>query len=863
MWKRVCCFLSPSLAQCCLVIHGLAHFHVLLPLCNAYANHHVDHLLSYFLGANEGTNDGIPESDIAVEQNANIQEHARAEPASIRPSSQPNSTANINSIAGSGGALMTQNYSLESFVHARARQSSEGLTSSASASSSVGLPPTPSVHFYDGHHHRQGGGAQPAAAMAAMPAHSAGYNSFVHPAAQQQQQHRRMSSSNSLQNNHRSGSAGSMPKIPSRASTTSTGSSSSSSLTSMAAALALGGPNQVMYMQQKLQSRDQVAGVQYQLNNTSPITPVNMMGSPSGHEMMMLPPPPRFPNGAAGGQAAMMHQQNAGMHHQNMGAGRQQHIVHQNQQQQPHQQPQQQPMVAGPQHSQNMYQLNTNASTAAQMQQPNFLPQMNPPAAAPAAHQAVQHTNYLGFPDPNSVAGTVLAQPQHQYRPQQQLQAQHQPQPQPVLSQQQIPHQQVIMAQAQQQQYHQQPQQQPQQIQIGLNGQTIPITAVPGADGSVYYQIDPSVVPTAGLRYFTKAINEVSKADEQKDIDPEVLAKKRQERLARNRESARQSRRRKKEHLSNMAAKVQKLQKKLEEEVRNKIRTMEGGLIRQRSIMLGNWEAERDEQNGSKEDQLQFGSVRESRNQLAVIIRKTGVNCPVRRAIAAHQYNFLRQALLSTHNHYSVWMMRQPSSFFTEAYRRHNIETTVASGGGGKGGVPGASKTISSRPNSKQMGEEIYEEERKAGKATVTCQPHEELKTWPLYCHEIVMTMEQEDRIVNQAHGQAKAIPDLERKLRKIKTATDATRHMQNAMLCHTQLASRRNETLLLDVLTPAQTALFLDWFGKNKDRCKRLTEQRRKLQASASAAGSEGGSSGEDTMSFVCRQLEEMRLQK
>merc|ERR1719217_2037192 len=55
----------------------------------------------------------------------------------------------------------------------------------------------------------------------------------------------------------------------------------------------------------------------------------------------------------------------------------------------------------------------------------------------------------------------------------------------------------------------QQHQIQPQQIQIGINGgQTIPITAVAAADGTIQYKIDPSAVPCAGLKNFTKAINQ-------------------------------------------------------------------------------------------------------------------------------------------------------------------------------------------------------------------------------------------------------------------------------------------------------------------------------------------------------------------
>ena len=129
-----------------------------------------------------------------------------------------------------------------------------------------------------------------------------------------------------------------------------------------------------------------------------------------------------------------------------------------------------------------------------------------PPGAAIQSiqHQMHQkHQHMGGFPDPNSVTSAVLAQQQ-----QQQQQQPHQMQPQ------------------------QQPQQQ--QIQIGLhNGQTIPLTAIPTPNGSVYYQIDPSAtIPaasnSASLRYFTKAINEVSKSEEHKEaVDPKVLAEKR------------------------------------------------------------------------------------------------------------------------------------------------------------------------------------------------------------------------------------------------------------------------------------------------------------------------------------------------
>ena len=626
-----------------------------------------DHLLSYFLGANEGANgnafDTIPESAVVDRNPIDIETTVPT-----RPASQPTTS------------------SMPRHVQFMSRDSSGGYSSSSTMQ-----PPTPAVQFYDGHHSHHHHHPAPNQGIAApMPAHSVEYNSFIHPSQQVHRGHssnsslqERSSSAASLQQNRSSSqgsirSQGSIQNVPSRtlSTTSSAGSNSSQSLTpltSMAAAMALGGPNQVMYMQQrmqqKMQSRAQAqyAGVQM-TNSSSPITPTYMLGSPSGQEMMMLPPPSRFPNNPG----MMMEHPYSGM--------QQQHMVIPEEQQQQH----------------------------------SFLPQMGgPPTGAPMHH----HPQSMHFPDPNSVTSAVLQHPQSSQQSHQQ----------------------------QQQAHTQPPQAQQQQIQIGLNGQTIPLKAIPGANGSVYYQIDPSAVPGASanpstLRYFTKAINEVSKPDE-KEIDPKVMAEKRQQRLARNRESARQSRRRKKEHLSNLATKVKGLQRQLEDEVRNKIKSMEGGLVRQRGQLVDRWLAEQGDQ------EVHQGGDNTRRDQLAPALRKTGPNCPIRRTVIAHQYNFLRQAFLSTHNHYSVWMMMQSSSFFTEANLRRQNNPTL----GGKGSA--GRTTAGSRANSKQVGEEIYNEETKRGNSSmVTCRAGDESRMWPLYCHEITMTMEQEDKIVNQAH---------------------------------------------------------------------------------------------------------------
>lgn len=364
------------------------------------------------------------------------------------------------------------------------------------------------------------------------------------------------------------------------------------------------------------------------------------------------------------------------------------------------------------------------------------------------------------FPDPNSVTGAVLSQPPH-------LQGQ--------------------------------------QIHIGVNGQTVPVTAVAGANGSIIYQIDPNVASSANLRYFTKAINEVSKPMEQNE-DPAVLAEKRQRRLARNRESARQSRRRKKERLVTLGAKVDQLQRQLEKDVRQKIESMEAGLNRKRSVQAKRW-IEGGRQN----------------NDLTAILQSTGVNCPIRRAVIAHQYDFLRQSFFSCQSQFSVWLMRQSHYCFTASNHLKPAPLPDKD--------PSKKSTAGTRANSKLVGEKLFEDEKEKNEwKGVTCQANDEILLWPLYCYEVGMTMEQEDRIVNQAHKEFHEVPNFQPKLQQMHTARSVTNQMQNTMLCLSQVSSQRHETLL-DILTPAQTVTLLEWAKKNKERAGAIMERRVKAE--------------------------------
>ena len=107
----------------------------------------------------------------------------------------------------------------------------------------------------------------------------------------------------------------------------------------------------------------------------------------------------------------------------------------------------------------------------------------------------------------------------------------------------------------------------------------------------------------------------------------------------------------------------------------------------------------------------------------------------------------------------------------------------------------------------------------------------------------------------------AKNTPNLQKNLVKIKVATDATRNLQNAMQCHTQLAAQRNEKLLLDILTPQQAVLFKQWFQKNKDRCKVLMEKELRSASSSSDSSGGGNIQSESMPKGVLKQLEDLRL--
>jgi len=132
---------------------------------------------------------------------------------------------------------------------------------------------------------------------------------------------------------------------------------------------------------------------------------------------------------------------------------------------------------------------------------------------------------------------------------------------------------------------------------------------------------------------------------------------KRAKRLARNRESARQSRRRKKDLLLNLRGKVNKLHEEIEEERRKKLESMEKELVADRIRIL----------NSIFDDRIQNGHSAVGVDKLIGTVRKSGPNVAERKAAINFQYKALQKAILPHYSRTILSLALKDPNFLTEA----------------------------------------------------------------------------------------------------------------------------------------------------------------------------------------------------
>lgn len=310
--------------------------------------------------------------------------------------------------------------------------------------------------------------------------------------------------------------------------------------------------------------------------------------------------------------------------------------------------------------------------------------------------------------------------------------------------------------------------------------------------------------------------------------DPNALEskEKRERRLARNRESARQSRRRKKELLLNLRSQVNKLHSDIEAERRRQFSIMESQLV-----------ADRDRVIQEALDKILEEDMKECIDEA---VRDGGPNSARRRATAAFQYNALRQLILPIYQQFFFAVSLNTENFFTSA-KESRMKSIKGTG----------------RVSSKQVGEDIsinHKNAVKTGEATgnVSCRADDAEKLWPLLCYELSVSLDQEEKFI-QVFKRTRQNGKVPQTRSQISIAATMVNNLKNGVLYQCHSAGHRSEAALLQVLTPAQTGRYLAWHRENKSRCVNLLDS-----SPRSGANDHQFRSYDNSLNDVCQQLTE-----
>lgn len=300
---------------------------------------------------------------------------------------------------------------------------------------------------------------------------------------------------------------------------------------------------------------------------------------------------------------------------------------------------------------------------------------------------------------------------------------------------------------------------------------------------------------------------------------------KRQQRLARNRESARKSRRQKKERLQTLAAQVSKLHDELEVERRRCVDAMESGLRQGRADVIAGSAKYRPtnstEESGTKDPLAQA---------LDYVVRDTGPKCQARSATANFQYNTLQSQMLPNYREFILWLSTQhPSFLYTAKEERNNNDENVK-------------KTSSS----KQIGEELFgggkvkggkkSNDDDSSKVDLSAKADDARRFWPMFCYDMSISVDQEERI-GQLQNSMFHSATLPAGRKEVSTAKVITRSLKNGILYGGHSSAHRIEGALLDILTPEQSARYLQWYAANKDRCDRIIKSKVKSNGASTDA--------------------------
>jgi len=328
----------------------------------------------------------------------------------------------------------------------------------------------------------------------------------------------------------------------------------------------------------------------------------------------------------------------------------------------------------------------------------------------------------------------------------------------------------------------------------------------------------PFFFPHVSIAYLRQKVESIEETEE-----------KRAKRLQLNRESARKSRRRKKERLSNIEDKVSRLYKRLETERRSQINSM-------LNSSSENFEMEQllqlkkvcDSIQGEQEEDRSYDDERVKKTHLQFLIDQ--VESSIRKEVVDFQYNSLNQHILQRYQKFLLWLIMQPESHLIsgkeEHYRRKQSE-----------------KISTGKISSKQLGEELSNGRKVEGETSQkkdeensyqVAQSSDAGRMWSLLCFELSISVEQEDRLL-QSHKGVREGNSFRRDVAQISLATRLTSNLKEAVLYQLHLSSFRKRKTYLDILTPQQTILYQEWLLSNRDRSKEVLKDKQKTSSSSS----------------------------
>lgn len=363
---------------------------------------------------------------------------------------------------------------------------------------------------------------------------------------------------------------------------------------------------------------------------------------------------------------------------------------------------------------------------------------------------------------------------------------------------------------------------------------------------------------------------------------------KRAKRLERNRESARKSRRKKKERLLTLGEQVNQLYNEIEDERRRHINAMVPVMNRHRlediRLLLQHLT------NGNEH----YQSISD---QTCVAIQQSGSNSRLMRSVLDFQYSSLKQLTLPSYQKMLLCMTLLEENFFTAAKDEYTKRAAVVNGEG-----KNANQNIAKTLSSKQIGDELFngmkDEKKNSSKGkkrrdsenecndltNVTAKAYDGGRFWPLLCFELRLSVDQEERFLatqkqirNSIYTKhrASALKEsdtLANHRSQIAAAVVTAESLSKAVGSLSHVISRREDKTFARILKPDQLLAYLTWLS---EPCNRARFQN-KLASSATthpigmdateanesrneSVGNVGSGSKEASLQDICRRLNQV----